>query len=690
MKLDSSPNLTVPAPDSAARPAPPPAAAPLPAAPRRNLIRRAGSFAVRNVTRAARRGRARLRRSAMARLRQAGLSRPDRLLGPLKALRRLLPSRLFLAQAEALLTARARGWAAAAPLFARIADPAARPALTGAPAALMLRPAVPPRAIALAIPARDRPSFVPEAAAGRMVVYTAIFGQPKALPPAFGIADRVRFLCFTDQAVTAPGWRILPPAVPAGDPAEATAFHKIRAAEVLGRAAPDAAASLWLDPDRALLGNPDTLLTRWLLPHDLALWRNPASDWPDMAERHLVHGTVPAAAVLAQAARFAAEAVPGRRGGCDTGMVWRRHAAPGLAALTEAWWRRWSEAPGADDLALYRALHAPAEPPPIRPAILPARLGRGADNIYVARTARRPVRPRPRARATGRLPIAFLSAASHARSASTLLRGRQLSAMVATAYPETYDVRFTEDAADLRDAVVVLTKGAMATLDPDAIAALGRRNIATIGCWDDILPDPEKARIVDAHMTLAHRQTLALNRLFPETPAFLVTHHVNSQVPRGTPPEDRLRTGYFGDLENTVRPETLAGMIEFVGIDTRDVNDNWLTALPHYNCHWIVRRKRPWDGWKPFLKGFVAARCGAVVVVTADDGDAPYYLGDDYPFYARSLAPPDLEMAMVGLAAAFAGPDWRRARDIMAQVAARSTDAQVCAEFRVMVDEVTR
>jgi hypothetical protein len=226
MKLDSSPNLTVPAPDSAARPAPPPAAAPLPAAaPRRNLIRRAGSFAVRNVTRAARRGRARLRRSAMARLRQAGLSRPDRLLGPLKALRRLLPSRLFLAQAEALLTARARGWAAAAPLFARIADPAARPALTGAPAALMLRPAVPPRAIALAIPARDRPSFVPEAAAGRMVVYTAIFGQPKALPPAFGIADRVRFLCFTDQAVTAPGWRILPPAVPAGDPAEATAFH---------------------------------------------------------------------------------------------------------------------------------------------------------------------------------------------------------------------------------------------------------------------------------------------------------------------------------------------------------------------------------------------------------------------------------------------------------------------------------
>ena len=103
-----------------------------------------------------------------------------------------------------------------------------------------------------------------------------------------------------------------------------------------------------------------------------------------------------------------------------------------------------------------------------------------------------------------------------------------------------------------------------------------------------------------------------------------------------------------------------------------------------------MRRTRPWDGWKPFLKGFLAARCGAPVIVAADDGDAGYYLGDDYPFYARSLAAADLEMAMATAAAGFGGPDWARARDIMAQVAARSSDAHVCAEFRLMVEEVTR
>jgi hypothetical protein len=265
--------------------------------------------------------------------------------------------------------------------------------------------------------------------------------------------------------------------------------------------------------------------------------------------------------------------------------------------------------------------------------------------------------------------------------------------MVAAAFPDRYAVDFTEDADAVRDAVVVLTKGAMMTLPPEAIARVAQRNVAVIGAWDDMRPEPEKARLVDAHLTLSHRQTIDFARLFPATPAFHVTHHVNRLVGAMTPPRDRLRTGYFGDLENTVRPAALAGLVELVGIDTRDVSrpggvDGWIAALRDYNCHWIVRRARPWDGWKPFLKGFVAARCGAIAITTPDDGDAPYYLGDDWPFYARSLAAADLEMALVAAAAAFGGPEWRRAEEIMAGVAARSTDARVLAEFDAMVRSV--
>ena len=43
---------------------------------------------------------------------------------------------------------------------------------------------------------------------------------------------------------------------------------------------------------------------------------------------------------------------------------------------------------------------------------------------------------------------------------------------------------------------------------------------------------------------------------------------------------------------------------------------------------------------------------------------------------------------MVEIAAAFGGPDWRRAQAIMAEVGARSSDAVVAAEFRAMVEAV--
>jgi hypothetical protein len=43
----------------------------------------------------------------------------------------------------------------------------------------------------------------------------------------------------------------------------------------------------------------------------------------------------------------------------------------------------------------------------------------------------------------------------------------------------------------------------------------------------------------------------------------------------------------------------------------------------------------------------------------------------------------------VEIAAGFGGPDWRRAQAIMAEVAARSTDAVVAAEFRAMIEALT-
>jgi hypothetical protein len=274
--------------------------------------------------------------------------------------------------------------------------------------------------------------------------------------------------------------------------------------------------------------------------------------------------------------------------------------------------------------------------------------------------------------------------------AATLLRGEQLAGLVAERLGDRYDILYTPETEDLRDGVVVLTKWALEKRRPAEIAALRARNAAVVASWDDKIPDDETTACVDAQMSLSLRQTVELNRRRPGTPTFFVTHHVNRLVRPGTPPMDRLRTGYFGELFNTVRPASIAGLVELNGVETTRKSDkSWMDALDRYNCHWIVRRRHPFDGAKPFLKGFLAARCGAVVVAARDDGDAALYLGDDYPFYVSGLSPEALEADMLGVVAAFGGPDWRKAEAIMRQVAARSTDEVVCDQFRAMIEAVT-
>ncbi len=353
-----------------------------------------------------------------------------------------------------------------------------------------------------------------------------------------------------------------------------------------------------------------------------------------------------------------------------------------------AWWDRAAAAPETADAGFAALLADPALPAAARPAILPANLGTPGDGILLA-AAPWPARTRAAAPPARPLPVAFLYSGRHAASASTFLRAGQLAELVAEHHPGRYDIAWTPEFGTIRDRVVLLTKWALQTRSAEEIAALRTRNIAVIGVWDDLPAEAEKMAALDAAMTLSHSQTLDLARRFPETPAFHVTHHVNRLIPPSTPPADRLRTGYFGELANTVRPGSLAGLVELVGIDTSRVETGWIGRLPEFNAHWIIRRRRPIDGAKPFLKGFLAARCGAVAVAARGDEDALYYLGDDYPFFVPGLDAADLEAHMVAMAAGFGGADWRLARAIMDQVAARSTDAVVAAEFAAMIDAVT-
>ena len=263
--------------------------------------------------------------------------------------------------------------------------------------------------------------------------------------------------------------------------------------------------------------------------------------------------------------------------------------------------------------------------------------------------------------------------------------------MIAARFPDAYDIGLTDDPTWLQDRVVIANLTALRRWSAGQLDDLRARNTALIGDWLDGTVHPAKAQTLTANMAFCVRQAIDLARIMPERPTFHVTHHVNTDIKALMPPQDRLSTGYFGAPRNTALPDSLAVAIEVV--DARNDNQSWIEALARFNCHWVVRFdpgiRDTEGGWKPFLKGFVAARCGAPVITTRDDANALHYLGDDYPFLAASLAPADLELAWARAAGAFGGPDWQMAREIMRQTAERSSDEQVCQEFKAMLDALT-
>ena len=643
----------------------------------RNAAKRSAS-AVRNAPHA-------MADKSLSVMRKLAQNDSARALGLVQKARRVRPGSAFLARAEAILISRVKGWNAAGPAFAAAAA-------TGAPglASGLLRNAPTPP-VELALPAPVRAADLSASAAAGIVIYTAVFGEDPAPQPQFYDIPGLRLLCLTDRdGLAVAGWQTVQVTPPTAIPADAAAWCRILPHRALAEAAPDAGASLYAAPDLWLVGNLHTLLARWCLPHDLVLARHPHGiDWQDLAEQALISGAPDTGHIIAQAQDCEARRLPRNGGACATDMIWRRHGSPEVAALMEAWWAERERVPGLDEISFYAALHDPAKTAPIEPRILPAVIASATANAVVQPAPRRLVRGAKPAIAKRPIPVVIVYHMPHANSATTELRARQLATIINRRYPDEFEVTHAGDSSGIRDQVVILLKHAITDLSLDGLADLRRRNIAVISAWEDSVPDPARALAVDANLTVSYRQTRDHVRMFPNLPTYLVGHHVNMLIRPSTPPMDSLRAGYFGDIANTYCPDSMRNLVDLVSLDTINVEMNWIDRLPEYNCHWVVRRYRTEDdGGKPFLKGFVAARCGAVVVAGRNDDDALEYLGDDYPFYVRGTDSPGLEYQMANIAAAFGGPEWRYAQEIMAQMAARSSDEVFSGEFRAMVRDI--
>ena len=279
----------------------------------------------------------------------------------------------------------------------------------------------------------------------------------------------------------------------------------------------------------------------------------------------------------------------------------------------------------------------------IRPKTLPSSLGTSRVNSITRLLPhkRRTVVAAPRSVPARPRRLCFLFAEKFRTSGSTIMRGQQLSDLVRERFSDEFDVSITLE-HDVRDAIVVITKGALATLKADDLHALRRKNIAVVGDYVDDPPSRRKAVLMDLLLAASIEGFVEVSRKFPNVRSEYLPHHVDPRITPGVAPKNVFAVGYFGEPKNAVRYEAIESLVDFIDVNTRTSDTEWMQRLAGYSLHYAARPLSQKDGAKPFLKGFTAAHCGANVIVTADDGDASYYLGDDYPYLLRSRSEADI------------------------------------------------
>lgn len=290
------------------------------------------------------------------------------------------------------------------------------------------------------------------------------------------------------------------------------------------------------------------------------------------------------------------------------------------------------------------------------------------------------------------LPLVWGYHENHRHIASTVMRGKQLSSIASQLLAKWVSVKYLPslDLINCSDSVIILTKGLLSEATPEFIQRLtGRNNVVLADFVDDPIRD-ELNDMLDGYIASSVKQYNHLLYKYPQKNIFHITHHVDPLIRDTHGPKDYCNIGYYGELICARYAKQLIGIIDFCQIHTDGrKNRTYLNRLRHSNVHYAVRNDLPIKGFKPFLKGFTAAHCGANIIVQHDESDAMHYLGKDYPYmiYDTSLA--KVKETIEYVHDSFGSKEWYYGLEIMESVREKSTQEYVANEVLLMLKRLS-
>lgn len=528
----------------------------------------------------------------------------------------------------------------------------------------------------------------------KVVVYTSLFGGYDDLRPIDLISENIDFVCFTDRAIEVRGWKIIHVNSEYENYNLSAKRYKILPHEYFG----EYEYSLFVDASTFFYGNVESFIARWLVNLDFVMFQHPdRNDAYHEAEAVLTSMRHEPAPIVNQISSYRQLGLPRGTGLAEASFIWRRHNSSSIRLLMDDWWSEINKYSRRDQISLCYLMWKSD----IRPAFLPKEVGTSRINNLFCKLPHKVVGSKvgdernnsdainKRVVFNGRKPrVVFLHHDKHVNVASTLMRGQQLSLIVKNLSRKVGEVNYTSS-LDIKQSIVVLTKGMLKEVSRRELEILKKNDCILISDYVDDKPRSDIIDLIDVYLASSIRGLYALAHENPGKLTHLITHHVDPRLPVHCMLPKDLAFGYFGELANAQYYDDLKGQVKFHRVNTKHSSDEWLSDIVNYNCHYAVRKNRIIDGYKPFLKGFTAAKCGANILVSVNDGDASLYLGEDYPYL---ISDDSFEAVSNGLAYvrdSYGGQDWRYALEIMNEVKARSSDAWIAREFDDLLDMIS-
>ena len=240
-----------------------------------------------------------------------------------------------------------------------------------------------------------------------------------------------------------------------------------------------------------------------------------------------------------------------------------------------------------------------------------------------------------------------------------------------------------QNISDIKDSIVILNKSFLNRVKINDLNILKKKGNLICADYIDDKPSQVVLEKVDVLIASSIKQYLFYLKSYPNKLSHLITHHTDPRLKLVSQKLNQFKIGYFGETINAKFGKELKKVIDIIGIDTKNSNDqSWMNVIGNYNAHYLVRNNRSIDGFKPFLKGFTASKYKSNILAFEKDGDALFYLTKDYPYLLRDSSLNSIKNGIDHMKESFLSKDWFEGIEIMKSVQDRCSNQFIINEIK--------